>query len=36
MEIVSFTPNDCLVNKELGCDKLVAYARFQTSLENQD
>lgn len=28
MELVSFTPKECLVDKALGCDKLVAHARF--------
>ena len=36
MELVSFTPKECKENMLLGCDKLVAHARFQTSLESQE
>jgi hypothetical protein len=36
MELVSFTPKECKENILLGCDKLVAHARFQTSLESQE
>ena len=30
MELVKYTPIECLQNKEYHCDTLQAYARFQT------
>lgn len=28
MELVTFTPQECIDKKMVGCDKLVAYTRF--------
>ena len=36
MILVSYTPNDCLVDLTLGCDNLVSFARFQKKLDLQD
>lgn len=36
MELVSFTPDECIENPALGCNKLVAHARFETSRERQE
>ena len=36
MLLVTYTPSECQLNRTLGCDNLVSYARFQQKLELQD
>ena len=36
MKLVSFIPVQCTKEKKLGCDQLVAYARFQMQLEKRE
>lgn len=36
MELVRFTPVQCIEDPTLNCDKLVSYARFKVKLEAQE
>jgi hypothetical protein len=35
MELVKYTPNECLTNPQFHCQTLQAYARFQTQMQSQ-
>lgn len=36
MELIAFTPVECIKHENLHCDKLVSYARFQRKSQRQD
>jgi hypothetical protein len=35
MELITFTPQECIDGRIVGCEKLVAYARFNKQPETQ-
>ena len=35
MELITFTPQECIDGRVVGCEKLVAYARFNKQPETQ-